>query len=181
MTQGVMPATEVEAVVEAEVEAGAAVAAAEAGTGAGAEAVHDASALQNSLRYERTEEDLQYRGTVHLVIGHGGASLSMNQQQPPPTFLVNSHDTWGYLRLHISRTVLHGEVVSDSDGGLMDELRLTKAEDWGQRYMAARRVQTQSGAAAAVCEICRMNSPGHTLQRAWGAGRKLGVSSDYRG
>uniref|UniRef100_A0A7R9UZ11 Purple acid phosphatase n=1 Tax=Chlamydomonas euryale TaxID=1486919 RepID=A0A7R9UZ11_9CHLO len=72
------------------------------------------------------DENGAARGPVHLVIGHGGAGLSMNMQHPPPSFLRVSQLWWGYARMHASPTELHIEVVSDADGSLMDEFKLVR-------------------------------------------------------
>ncbi|KAG1654908.1 hypothetical protein FOA52_003150 [Chlamydomonas sp. UWO 241] len=77
-------------------------------------------------------------GPVHLVIGHGGAGLSMNMAHPPPGFLEVSKLWWGYARLHASPEQLHVEVVSDEDGGLADEFKLAKPAGWARAFMARR-------------------------------------------
>lgn len=78
-------------------------------------------------------------GPVHVVMGNGGAPLSMNIQNPPPRFLVKSQPWWGYLRLHVSTTELHVEAVSDDTGGLIDEFKLYKPRNWGDDYMRGQR------------------------------------------
>ncbi|GIL41942.1 hypothetical protein Vafri_29 [Volvox africanus] len=72
---------------------------------------------------------------VHLVIGHAGAGLSFNIVEPPPAWLKNLGLWWGYLRMKVSRSHLHVEIVRDDNGQLMDNFELHKPEDWGDKYM----------------------------------------------
>jgi hypothetical protein len=81
-------------------------------------------------------EDGSARGTVHLVIGHAGAGLTENVEAEPAPHWEVIRLWWGFLRVRASGTELLGEVVSDSDGGLMDSFRLVKPRGWGEAFMA---------------------------------------------
>lgn len=40
--------------------------------------------------------------------------------------------------MQVSGTTLKAEMVSDSDGSVMDSITLQKPQDWGMQYMATR-------------------------------------------
>ncbi|KAL6748336.1 Metallo-dependent phosphatase-like protein [Haematococcus lacustris] len=68
------------------------------------------------------------RGPVHVVIGNGGAGLSLNNQQPAPAFIERLLLWWGYARLEANRSSLTLQAISNYDGGVMDSLTLVKLD-----------------------------------------------------
>lgn len=46
---------------------------------------------------------------------------------------------WGYLRIQASGTQLQTQMISDSDGSIMDSLTLRKPQNWGSSYLANRQ------------------------------------------
>ncbi|PNH05756.1 putative inactive purple acid phosphatase 27 [Tetrabaena socialis] len=80
---------------------------------------------------------------VHLVIGHGGAGLSLNLVDPPPAWLKSLGLWWGYARFTADGTALSVEVVADDDGRLLDSFVLRKPPAWGEKFEDARRGRQQ--------------------------------------
>eukprot|EP00877_Chromochloris_zofingiensis_P010708 jgi/Chrzof1/5891/Cz16g19170.t1 len=80
------------------------------------------------------------KGPVHLVIGHGGADLSLNVELFPPRNVWQKIKLWwGYLRVQANGTHLHCEAITDSDGSVMDKVTLIKAGNQGEQVIAAAK------------------------------------------
>jgi hypothetical protein len=102
-----------------------------------------------------SDQDGTAQGTVHLVIGHAGAGLTENvEAEPGPQWEVIKM-WWGYLRVRASGTELLGEVVSDSDGSLMDSFRLVKPRGWGERLMGQLAGRAGGGGGGGLPKVSR--------------------------
>eukprot|EP00878_Enallax_costatus_P019287 GHUV01020344.1.p1 GENE.GHUV01020344.1~~GHUV01020344.1.p1 ORF type:complete len:392 (+),score=91.17 GHUV01020344.1:31-1206(+) len=91
--------------------------------------------------------DASKSAPIHLVIGNGGFELSLNVDMQPADIWQSIKLWWGYLRIQATGTELKTQMISDSDGSVMDSLTLRKPKEWGTQYMAARKT------AAAVVQL----------------------------
>lgn len=76
---------------------------------------------------------------VHVVVGNGGAALSLNVPLAPAPIWRSVKLGWGYLRVEATGGRLKAEMVSDADSRAMDRFELRKPEGWGEAFMRVRR------------------------------------------
>eukprot|EP00899_Mesostigma_viride_P010311 jgi/Mesvir1/19281/Mv10357-RA.1 len=82
-------------------------------------------------------QQLEPRGTVHVMAGTGGADYSMGDYHPQPWSAARSEGVHGYLSIHASSSGLMLLFINSSDGDVLDRATIPADRRWVQRCEAA--------------------------------------------